>query len=68
MLQLSLTTRSAVTKTFQLHRKVRRAVHRAAVSRYRAEEEAGIKVGCQGLALGETRCVRLCAGSDVMVH
>ena len=45
-----------------------RAVHRAAVSRYRAAEEAGSRVGCQGLALGEARCVGLCAGSGAMVH
>jgi hypothetical protein len=39
-----------------------RAVHRAAVSRYRAAEEAGSRVGCQGLALDEDRCVGLCEG------
>jgi hypothetical protein len=45
-----------------------RAVHCAAVSRYRAAEEAGTRVGCQDLALGEARCVGLCAGSVAMVH
>ena len=34
----------------------------------RPVEETGSRVGCQGLALGETRCVGLCAGSDAMVH
>jgi len=45
-----------------------RAVHRAVVSRYRAAEEEGSRVGCQGLALGETRCLGLCAGSGAMFH
>ena len=45
-----------------------REVHRAAVSRYRAVEEAGSRVGCQDLALGEARYVGLCPGSVAMVH
>jgi hypothetical protein len=45
-----------------------RSVHRATVSRYRVGEEEGSRVGCQGLAIGEARCVGLCAGSDAMVH
>jgi hypothetical protein len=45
-----------------------RVVHRAAVSRYRAVEEEGIRVGCQGLDLGEARYVGLCAGSGAMAH
>jgi hypothetical protein len=48
--------------------RLRNKSHRAAVSRYRAAEEAGSTVGSQGLALGETRCVGLCTGSVAMVH
>ena len=32
------------------------------------QKEAGSRVGCQGLALDEARCVGLCAGSGSMVH
>ena len=45
-----------------------RTVHRDAGSRYKAAGEEGSRVGCQGHALGETRCVGLCAGSGTMVH
>jgi hypothetical protein len=45
-----------------------RAVHRPTVSRYRAAEEAGGRVGWKGLVLGEARWVGLCAGSDTMVQ
>ncbi len=48
--------------------RLRNKSHRAAVSRYRAAEEAGSTVGCQGLALFKARCVGLCAGSVAMVH
>ena len=48
--------------------RLRNKSHRAAVSRYSAAEVAGSRVGCQGLALGEARCVGLCAGSVAMVH
>ncbi len=45
-----------------------RKVHRVAGSRYEAVGEEGNRVGCQGLALGEARCVELCTDSVVMVH
>ena len=45
-----------------------REVHRVAVSRNRSSEEEGSRVGSQDLALGEDRCVGLCAGWGVMVH
>ena len=66
--------RSALAKTFQLHRKVRRARWSILAwglwdgLRTGVAEETGSRVGCQGLALGEARCVGLCAGSDAMVH
>ncbi len=46
----------------------RRPVHCAAWSRYKESGGAGRRVGCQDLALGEARCVGLCAGSGAMVH
>jgi len=40
----------------------------SAWSKYKESGGAGSRVGCQGLALGEARCVGLCAGSGAMVH
>jgi hypothetical protein len=34
----------------------------------KAAGEEGSRVGCQGVALGEARCVGLCTGSGAMVH
>jgi hypothetical protein len=45
-----------------------RPVHCAAWSRYKESGGMGSRVGCQGLVLGEVRCVGLCADSGVIVH
>ena len=45
-----------------------RAVHRVVGSRYTSAGEEGSRVGRQGLALGEARCVGLCSGSGEMVY
>ncbi len=54
--------------TLEAHCLEGRPVHCAAWSRYKESGGEGSRVGCQGLALGEARCVGLCAGSGAMVH
>jgi hypothetical protein len=69
MLQLSMTTRSVMNShratwtsliiVVRLH-----AFKNDALLRSKAAEDTGNRVGYQDLALGEARCVGLCAGSD----